>query len=132
MNDSIDSYFDRPRRHTPTAFAIAAWPRVRSVANGRSRRRFYRDLAEHSRTLGLVMGQAGGWCAFLGAERVCTARHRHDLLAWLVDDERTKCVETYRTMASAYEFCRAKDPSIACAGRKAVGCWLRFVAGSVQ
>ena len=132
MNDSIDGAFDRPRRHTPTAFVIAAWPHVRRVANGSSRRRFYRDLAEHARTLGLVMGQAGGWCVFLGAERVCTARHRHDVLAWLVDDERTHRIDAVRTMGSAYELYRAVDPRVARAGSKAALCWLHFVAGSVR
>lgn len=71
---------------------------LRPMRSSRRYRGFFECLRLHAREQGLLMAHRYGICIFFGAERICAAAHRRDLVNWLIDRPEVKEVHVYGLM----------------------------------
>ncbi|HQQ71813.1 MAG TPA: hypothetical protein PLL92_16085 [Alicycliphilus sp.] len=85
-----DYPFVKPRRHPNCLFLVVY---LRGAPCRRQRRAFFARMHAEARRLGVVLSHKLGVCLLFGAERICTSAHRHQMVAWLIDQPEVATVD---------------------------------------
>lgn len=85
-----DYPFVKPRRHPNCLFLVV---HLRGAPCRRLRRAFFARMHAEARRLGVVLSHKLGVCLLFGAERICTSAHRHQMVAWLIDQPEVATVD---------------------------------------
>lgn len=85
-----DFPFVKPRRH-PNCLILVV--HLCGAPSRRYRRAFFARMHAEARRLGVVLSHKIGLYLLFGAERICTSAHRHQMVAWLIDQPEVARVE---------------------------------------